>query len=226
MNQSIINTILFAGMFLTLFAFAEMLYHIFKIKVEKTRKIVHIGTGLITLLFPLMIDNHWLILALCSSFLLILQISLRFNLLKSINSINRVSRGSIVYPVAVYSVYLVYAQYDSLLFFYLPILILSISDPLACLAGKKWPKGKYRIGSDTKTLLGSLVFFVSAMLLSVVLLIMFSDLSTTVLISISMFIALSTTVAESISQKGYDNLFIPLTALLVIIAAENFSLII
>ena len=226
MNQSIVNTFLLAGLFLALFSIAEILYHILKIKVEYTRKIVHINTGLITLSFPILIDNHWLVLLLSCGFLLILSLSLRFNLLKSINAIDRISRGSLIYPIVVYGLFLVYVTYGSLLFFYLPILILAICDPLACLAGRKWPKGKYKVGTDTKTLVGSAAFFTSSLLVSIVLLLFFSELSLIILSSTSLIIATITTFAESLSQKGYDNLFIPLTALLIIIALNDFSIVI
>src|SRR3546814_15775711 len=49
--------------------------------------------------------------------------------------------------------------------YYLPIMVLAISDPLAALSGKKWPWRPYRIAGATKTILGSLVFFMSAFLI-------------------------------------------------------------
>lgn len=100
--------------------------------------------------------------------LVILIGSLRYNLLKSINAIERSLVGSIAYPIAVYGCYLAYDFYDkTLLFYYLPILILAISDPLAALVlGKTWPWGVYKSGEDKKTLMGSMAFFVSAFFVS------------------------------------------------------------
>ena len=122
--------------FLALFGLAEFLYHKQKVKAEITRKIVHVGTGLLTLLFPIFLHDQWQVLFLCTAFLLILLASLQFKLLPSINSIDRVSHGSILYPVAVYGCYLAYSYADKgLFFFYLPILTLAICDPLAALIG-------------------------------------------------------------------------------------------
>src|ERR1700741_4724092 len=101
MSKDIINTIILACSFLALFGLAEFIYHTFKVRAELTRKLVHFGTGILTLLFPVMLNNHWLVLFLCGSFALILMVSLKFNLLKSINAIDRKSHGSISYPISV-----------------------------------------------------------------------------------------------------------------------------
>lgn len=218
MKLELINTIILAGSFLALFGFAELLFHFAKIKAEITRKIVHFGTGILTLLFPILLDNHWLVLFLCSSFALILFISLRFDLLKSINAIDRKSYGSLCYPLSVYICYLVYNWYhhthnssNDILVFYLPILILAISDPLAALFGKKWPIIKYRVGTGFKSILGSSVFFISSYLISFSILInLIGDGFSSIALS-SLIIAFTTTVSEAFSTNGMDNLYIPLT---------------
>src|ERR1051325_2465256 len=123
MNTSMINVLLLATAFLLLFGIGELLYYVLKVKVEISRKFVHIATGFITLLFPLLLHNHWYVLLLCSSFCAILLLSQHFQLLKSINAIDRDSFGSISYPISVYGCFLAFTVYHSYLFFYLPILI-------------------------------------------------------------------------------------------------------
>jgi len=221
MNENILNTILLAGLFLALFAFAELLYHKFNVKAELTRKTVHLGTGLLTLLFPLWLNNHWFVLALCSSFLLILLFSLQFNLLLSINGVNRKTRGSILFPIIVYGCFLVYNQYESLIYFYIPILILAICDPIAALVGKKFQIGKYKILGHTKTLIGSAAFCVSAFVVTAISMSLLSQVIINEILLYSFIIALSTTLAEAISQKGYDNFTIPVTAIVLLILFFN-----
>ena len=214
MSKDIINTAFLSLAFLGLFGIAEVLYHYFKMQVEHTRKLVHLGTGLLTLLFPVMLDDHRLVLLLCASFAGILLLSLRFNLLRSINAIDRVSAGSILYPAAVYLCYLGYDRFNGqYIYFYLPILTLAICDPVAALTGKKWPLGKYRIGKDNKTLMGSAMFFISSFLLSLGLFILNDTPFDTRMIFLSFIIGLACAVIEGISPKGSDNLSIPLTAL-------------
>jgi dolichol kinase len=215
-----LNTIFLAFCFLALFAVAELLYHVGKVRVELTRKLVHLGTGVLTLLFPLLLGNHWLVLFLCSSFAVMLIISLRFKLLPSINAIDRVSYGSLLYPLSVYICYLAYQQQgNKLVLFYLPVLTLAICDPVAALFGKRYPYGKYKIGVSHKTIVGSSAFFLSSCLLNVCMASWFglptqSFLHLALLIILLAFLA---TVAEALSSKGLDNLSIPLCVLGVLV---------
>ena len=227
MSQDIINTAILATSFLSLFALAELLYHKLKVQVELTRKLVHFGTGIITLLFPLMLGNHWLVLFLCGSFALILLISLKFNLLKSINAIDRKSHGSILYPVAVYGCYLVYNYYinkfgktpELYIYFYLPILTLAICDPIAALFGKRFPYGKFTIGKDTKTIVGTSAFFISSLVLSMAMLFYFKKYSSNPgnFFLVSLIIGVSGSVIEAVSGKGSDNITIPACVMTVLI---------
>lgn len=220
MNPAIVNTLALAGGFLSLFGSAELIYHYGEVRAEFTRKYVHIATGVITLLFPVLLHSHWLVLLLCGSFAIMLYASLRYKLLQSINGIDRKSRGSLLYPLVVYLAYLVQDHYDSYLYFYLPILILAISDPLAALTGKRWPKWPYQVGADTKTMMGSLAFFGSAFLISFMLLITFGGMTVGVGLLIASVIALMTAIAEGLSQNGYDNLSIPVVATLILIVVD------
>ncbi len=219
MNKEIINAILLAGLFLFLFAIAEILYHKLKMKADDTRKIVHIGTGLLTMLFPLMLSNHWFVLLLCGSFALILLISLKFNLLPSINAIDRVSYGSLWYPVAVYCCYLAYNYFhNNLIFFYLPVLTMAICDPVAALLGKRWPYGKFYIKHDTKTVMGSSAFFCVSTILTILLFYFFSSGNFRInsVLLIALLVATATTVTEALSTKGLDNITIPVCVVLIL----------
>jgi dolichol kinase len=227
MSKEIINTILLASAFLLLFGLTELLYHKLKVKVELTRKLAHFGTGLLTLLFPVMLGNHWFVLLLCASFALILLASLKLNMLKSINAIDRKSYGSILYPVAVYSCYLFYNYHsnkngklpDSYIYFYLPILSLAICDPLAALFGKRFPYGKYKVACGTKTIVGSSAFYLSSVVLSVIMLTFFAthSLSFAFILRTSILIAATACLAEALSGKGTDNLTIPVSVLAALI---------
>ena len=199
--------------FLALFGVSEWLYHIGKVKAEWTRKIVHIGTGLLTLLFPVVLTSHWQGLFLCASFLGILLASLKFGWLPSINAIDRFSYGSILFPIIVYLLFLVFQMAGKgLIIFYLPILILAICDPVAALVGKRFPLGRYRIMGCGKSVAGSLAFLISALLVTAVTVFALNDVqSGTLLILLVPAIA---TVAEALGVKGMDNFTIPASVVL------------
>jgi len=223
MNNELLNIMALACMFLLLFAIAEAGYYFLKIKPEWTRKFVHLGTGLLALLFPVMLQSHWSVLLLCFSFFILLRLSLKFNFLKSINDIGRKSVGSLAYPVSVYACYLAFCFFDRQYFyFYLPVLILAVSDPLAAIVGKYLTVNKEKSAKVNKTIPGSAAFFASAYMLTFVLFIVFkNDKETLSIIMYSALVAFAATVSESFSSKGWDNITIPASVLICMITLES-----
>jgi len=214
MSQNLIHTLLLGAAFLVLFVVAEQLYRRVRLRAEVTRKVVHVCTGLLTLLFPLLLDNHWWVLLLCGSFLLILIVSIPFKLLPSINAVERTTRGSFLFPVTVYCCFLLFQFYSDYSFYYIPILILAICDPIAEMTGRKWPYGKYTFMGHTKTIVGSSGFFVAAVITSMVIVYFNHNISFEKPLFLSLLIAFTTTIAEGFAHKGYDNITIPVAAVL------------
>ncbi len=217
MSQSLTNTIILAFAFLALFAVAELLYHKLKIKADYTRNIVHIGTGLLTLLFPLLIKDLLLVSLLCASFLILLLASIQFNFLQSVNSVKRSTLGSLLYPVAVVTCYVAYEFYAELMFFYLPILILAIADPLAANIGKLSTKYKMKITSENKTLIGSISFFCAAVIIAVTTFYVLPSKDFVYVPLMILCVAIASTAAELFSRRGTDNITIPIAVLIILI---------
>ena len=237
----LIQTGIYAGLFLVLFTLGELLYHVAKLPVEITRKFVHVGTGLICLSFPIYLGSHWSVLILTLLFILILAVTQKKKWLPSINAVNRKTNGSFLFPVVIYTSWWAYSvlgwgdmdgnglnehfhgtnwHNGPQLYFFLPILILSISDPSAALVGKQFRLGKYKIFGCTKTLIGSFAFLLTSFGLSLFFLIPHTE-SISNAIMIALVIGVSTTLAEAFSQKGFDNLFIPSTTVLVLYLFNN-----
>ncbi len=213
MKEMILSMTYLSAAFLALFGLAEILFYKTSFKVEQTRKLVHFGTGLLTLLFPMYLVSHWQVLLLCGSFLGILVLSQKFDFLKSINSVERKTYGSILFPVIVCGCYLVSSVYNDLQLFYLPILILAVSDPLAALVGKKYPIGKYVFLGHTKTLVGSTAFFISSFLISILAFQLTPAIHSFNSLTMATLVALVACVAEGLSKNGYDNLTIPVAVM-------------
>jgi len=241
MNQDeLIVTAIYAGLFLLLFSLGEFLYHKLKISVEISRKFVHLGTGFICLTFPFYISSHWSVFVLTISFILILVVSMKLDLLKSINAVKRKTNGSFLFPIVIYITYWSYSifglndwdgtdvtliNYQSLdavlsnqaaVFYLLPLLILSISDPLAALIGKNFPIREFSVFGHTKSVAGCGSFFLSSLLLSLIFTLFLYEQGTSALL-LAFCIAIMTTLVEAISQKGFDNLLIPVAAIAVLI---------
>ena len=213
MKEIILNMTYLSAAFLSLFGFAEILFYKTRLRVEHTRKLVHFGTGLLTLLFPLYLTSHRQVLLLCGSFLGILVLSQKFDLLKSINAVDRKTYGSILFPVIVYGSYVASFVFNDLQLFYLPILILSISDPLAALVGKKYPFGKYVFLGHTKTWMGSTAFFVSSFLISILAFKLSPSMYSLNSLTMAALVASVACIAEGLSKNGYDNFSIPVAVM-------------
>lgn len=224
MRDGIWHLVLMAGAFLGLFLLAEVLYRRRAVNAESTRKLVHVGTGLLALLFPVVFTNHWQVLLLCGLFALLLMLSIRHGLLPSINAIRRESYGSLGYPVAVYGCFLAFSYFDNqYVYYYLPILILAICDPFAAFIGRKTRYKPYRVGSGMKTVGGSLAFFLSAILVTAGVFLYLKNFPgiwrfTTIAVVVAAFAAL----AEAGSKKGFDNMTIPAAVLLGLVIIEQF----
>ncbi len=201
--------IIYTGLFLAIFGLGEVMYHKLKVKPEITRKFSHFSSGILALSFYIYLTEIASVGILCTSFLALLILSKKYGFLKSINNVDRVTFGSFLFPVSVFGCF-VLAHYSSLqqhaLFFYLPILTLAICDPLSALIGKKYPYGKYEVGINHKTFMGSGAFLISALLLGYIVSLLLNIDVSVLTIALS---ALLCTFIEGISRNGWDNLTIP-----------------
>ncbi len=215
--------VLFLIAFILLLVFNEMVYRRLSLKGEVTRKFAHFTATLSTITFPYLFEDHWYVLGLAVFFFILLFVSRNSSYLKSIHDIERLSVGSYLLPVAIYLTFLVSTFMEDRLFFILPIMILAICDPAAGILGINLQQYNHNIRIFNrklqKTWLGSVSFFVSSFFISVMALYfryMEFDLK---VFWLACAIAITGTVAELLSWKGTDNLFIPMSVLLVLVLA-------
>ena len=223
MNADLLILVKLSFAFLALFGLAEILFHWGKVQAENTRKLVHAGTGLLTLLFPIYLEHIWQVALICSAFLLLLIVSLRYRFLPSINKVERKTAGSLLYPVivlVVFSYYHLMQQeiffFHPYIYFYLPMLILAICDPVAAISGK-WYQQRYA-SREGKTFFGSTGFFLAAWLIGFLFLSLYTYLSIPPLLLVSFFIAILAALSERFSNGGWDNFTIPLSVMIVLYA--------
>jgi phytol kinase len=205
--------------FLGVIQFTEMLYHRFHVNAEITRKIAHIASTLTSLSFIYLFDSHWYLLFLACILFLLLYISKREGLFKSIESIDRKSSGSYILPVSIYLLFLIFELTNNQLLFILPILLLGISDPLAGISGMNLTKNPRKIRFWgyvlQKTYVGSFTFFLTSFILIVMALFFHNYPGYNILIS-GLFFAGSITIVEMLSSKGTDNFTVPLTTVILL----------
>ena len=214
MSKDLVNVVILSAYFLLLFGGAEVLFYYFKWKAEHTRKVVHFGTGILTFLFPIMLSHHLWVLLLCASFAVLLLMSMKFNFLNSINGVDRITWGSLCFPLSVYLCFAAKVYFQQDLLFYLPMLILAISDPAAALIGKASGWRPYQVWGQTKTWAGSMAFFVSAFCLTFGFHRFFQHHSGIDALMFALFVGIFSALTEAFSTKGWDNLSIPMSVIL------------
>ena len=137
------------------------------------------------------------------------------DLLPSINGINRPSFGSILYPVAVYGAFIMFElKGGSYLWFYAPILMMALCDPVAAWVGKNYPWKPYRVGHERKTLGGSLAFWAVGVLLMMILLYTLPNPWIWPIPVVAISLSAVAALVEGLSQRGTDNFWIPFIVLI------------
>jgi len=212
MGQQTIYAIIFLSLFLLLVAIAHLLYRIFRVSPEVSRKFLHVTGGILALCSPLFFRSHWWILLLCSLAFLLLLFTYIKRLLPSIHQTKRKSIGSVVYPIPIYFCFLVASDKSNDLLFYLPVSLLTISDTMAELGGKTWGMRSRKLMYSQKSIVGSISFAISALLMCVVWGVVF-NLPLQEMIVLSIATTLMATITEVISTRGLDNITVPLVAL-------------
>lgn len=210
---SLLITAAFAAAVLGIFALAQFMHKRRGVTPERTRKLVHAAVGALALGLPLAGISHWHVLLLCAGFAGLLAYTARRRRFEALHAIERPSHGILYFAAAVYLCYAAQEIQRSYLVYYLPLMIMAASDSLAALCGKRWPLGAYSLSGHRKTLMGSSAFFLSALIISLLMLGLFGGTGVTTNVAVrAALIAAATTLVEALSVKGLDNVTVPLAA--------------
>ncbi|MBN1117807.1 MAG: hypothetical protein JXA77_11415, partial [Bacteroidales bacterium] len=193
-----------------------------KISPEYTRKAAHIACGIISLSFPVYFNSVWPVLIIGLIFLLILAYSKKKKFLQSVNGIKRKSFGSELYTAAIVLCFWAFKNTNDRSYFYIPLLLLFISDPIAALAGTYIPIKKHRFSSEGKSMGGTLFFFVSATAIISIYYLISEPVLPHGIVALILIPATVSTIAETTSKKGIDNISIPASLILTLIIWNNF----
>jgi phytol kinase len=182
---------------------------------ELKRKALHVATGLTALSFPLYFTSPWMVCAALGMVLAWMIAVRRLPLLRQrfgacLHTTKRVSFGEIHFALAL-AVLLLLTPSQPLLYV-IPLLVLTLADSAAAIAGRLAPLGKLRGPAAGKTLVGCATFAVVAFLTTQLLLLSFTDLGFLNVSGIALAVAATSCIAEAVSHRGLDNIFIPAAA--------------
>jgi phytol kinase len=186
---------------------------------EVARKTVHVAMGLSCAVFPFVFDRALPVLVLAGIAtvpLLLIRISpkLREGIGSALHGIARPSYGEILFAPAVATVF-AFAGGDFHLYV-IPILILTIADAAGALVGTRWGRQRYGSGEGFKTVEGSLIFFCTAFLCAYLPLWLGGRVDSAHAWWIGLILAILAMMAEGVSDRGFDNLVLPLGGLFVL----------
>lgn len=219
MNVNLKFYIVYAIVYGLILLIGEGSYRFLRVKPEWSRNFSHLSAGLISLPYPWIFTSHWWVLLLAVQSSLVLLLSRNLNLLPSHHLSGSRSSGSYLFFASIYLCYLSSSFLNNPFYFVLPMLVLSVSDVMASLVGRGLGKPSQgilsRILKEKKTLEGTLAFFLSSLLIVCVAYMYYWQVDFFYALLMALAISIATTLAEAVSSKGYDNFFIPLTALLI-----------
>jgi len=212
--------------FLAVLILGEFLHLFLKIRPEFARITSHVLAGLFSLLLLNRFSSPYFVLVLCIQSALFLYATDKMGFLKSHHSVKRKTYGSAVFFAGVLIAYITSELTSNRALFILPIMILTISDPTAALTGlnTKSRKWKNLISGDisAKSYAGSFAFFVSAFIILFFGLPFFYNLGLPARLIISLLIGLIASFVEAISSKGFDNVAIPVSIILLLLPGQYY----
>lgn len=194
--------------------FAELLWHGARPKqAEQTRKLVHIVVGVYIAFWPKFLTLPQIQLLSLVLGVLVL-VSKKFGIFRSIYSVKRATYGELLFPVGV----LLAATFASSGWIYFAaILHLSLADGLAALIGTRYLKRfRYTIMGNTKTLIGTAVFYATS--IGILAGSMVGDPAAygQSALYVLLMLPVIVTIVENVSPKGTDNILVPLVVVVVL----------
>ena len=198
---------------LLLIAAAEALRHWRGYGPEFTRKLIHIGVGMMNWWIVYVFATPWPFIALCLVFVLINFLDLRFGFFAAMTSSDRSNLGTVYFPLA--SAVVAYYLWSSPPLFVAAMMSLTWGDGLAAVIGRRYGKRLYHAGAVTKSVEGSAAFFVAGFLATwLALWALPGEPSITPMLAVApaaLAVGLAT-LLEAVTRWGLDNLTVTAAA--------------
>jgi phytol kinase len=184
--------------------FAEYLSRFKGVHSELTRKMVHILVGMFVAFWPFFLTWQQ-IQFLSLAFLVIVGVSVKLNIFRSIHAVQRNAMGEVLFALVIGILAFIV---DDKWIFAAAMLHLSLADGLAAVVGLGWGEhNSYRVLGHTKSVAGSVAFFICSMLIMIVYVAFSKATADAVTL---LWLPVVATVAENLAIKGTDNMIIPL----------------
>jgi|GEM_PF-1899987 len=203
-----------------------------KFNIPSARKAIHTGGGLLAMSFPWLGEWNYILPAVIVACFILIGFRLTSKLKKDKSKAasgdflydtgDLKSYGEVIFPVVM--AFLIWLTKLNPFLFVTPMAILALADSSAALLGSKYGKVNMACkGEDKKTKFGSLVFFVTCLVIVPTTALLFTDLALKNILIISLVVAITATIFEMTSSHGMDNLLVPLSTFLMLNALVDLS---
>lgn len=182
-----------------------------------TRKVIHIGVGMMSWFLHILFDNPWFFIAAALSFMVINLLDWRYHFFAAMASSDRSNLGTVYFPLAAAAVAYIFWNRPPLMV--AALMPLTWGDGLAPVIGRMYGRRSYTVHTSIRTLEGSAGFFVAGFIFTwLALWIMPGPPAISPLTALlpALIITLVTTAIEAVSIFGLDNITITAAAILIL----------
>lgn len=182
---------------------------------EASRKYIHILLSNWWLIAVAFFDNMFWAIIPPIAFVVINYISYKFDVIKVMerDGENKESLGTVYFAFSLIPlVILSFGITNNPMIGMVGFFIMTYGDGFAAIVGKTIKSKQYKIFGDTKSIAGSVVMFVTSLIITVGI---FAYSNTELLLIKAIVISLIATILEAISAKGTDNLTVPIITSLI-----------
>lgn len=182
-----------------------------------TRKVIHIGVGMMSWFLHVLFDSPWPFVFACLAFMVINLLDWRYGFFTAMASSSRSNLGTVYFPLAAAVVALVFWDQPPLMV--AALMPLTWGDGLAPVVGAAYGRRTYTIHTSVRTIEGSAGFFIAGFAFTwLALWLMNGPPEITPLQAIlpALIIMVVTTLIEAVSIWGLDNLTVTAVAILIL----------
>ena len=182
-----------------------------------TRKIVHIGVGMMSWGLPFLFNSPWPFVIAALFFAAINFLDWRYGFFASMASADRSNLGTVYFPLAASAVAILFWEEPPLMV--AALMPLTWGDGIAPVVGRAFGRHSYTVLGHRRTLQGSAGFFLAGLLFTWLALWVIPGppvVDAVAALTVAAVLVASTTVVEAISIWGMDNVTITACAVLIL----------
>jgi len=182
-----------------------------------TRKVIHIGVGMMSWFIPFLFTSPWPFVLACAAFMIINLIDWRYGLIGSMQSKHRSNLGTVYFPFAAAVVALIFWEQPPLMV--AALMPLTWGDGMAPVIGAAYGRRHYRVYTSRRTLEGSAAFFDAGFIftwLALWLMPGLPEITPAGALLPALVVMAVTTLIEAVSIWGLDNLAVTAAAIVIL----------